>query len=104
MSYELKQVFEELKNNQAVLVDVREKEEWAQGYIQGAILCSLSHIQASSSLKNELPCDKMLYLYCRSGQRSLLAKNKLISDFPSCVSLKEGFDDLESEGLLVDFY
>lgn len=50
-----------------VLVDVRQPDEYTQGHIPGAILIPLGEI---SERIGELPPDKDIILYCRSGKRS----------------------------------
>ena len=52
----------------AILVDVREPEEFRSGHIPGAINEPLSAIANTT-----LPKDKSLYLYCLRGTRSLRA-------------------------------
>ena len=49
----------------AILVDVREAEEFASGHIPGAINAPLSTIASAT-----LPKDKALFLYCLRGMRS----------------------------------
>ena len=60
-----------------VLIDVRSIQEFAQGHIKGAI--NISHSEISRRL-SEIPKDKDLILYCRTGRRvgvaaKILAKN-----------------------------
>jgi len=60
-----------------VLLDVRSAEEYAQGHIKGAV--NISHSEISRRM-NELPVDKDIIMYCRSGRRvgvaaNILAKN-----------------------------
>ncbi|KRF01100.1 sulfurtransferase [Paenibacillus sp. Soil766] len=50
-----------------VLIDVREPGEWKQGYITGAVNIPLS---AMGRRLAEIPKDRPIYLYCRSGMRS----------------------------------
>ena len=61
----------------AVLVDVRTPEEFAEGYIAGAVLLPVDEIK---DRLNELPSDPEtpIVLYCRSGRRSALAAEMLI--------------------------
>ncbi|NHN33757.1 rhodanese-like domain-containing protein [Paenibacillus agricola] len=69
---------DELKgNHNKVLIDVREPGEVKQGYIPGALNIPLSQIK---NRVGEIPKDKSVYLYCRSGMRSkqaarILSKN-----------------------------
>lgn len=66
------------KDDDAVLVDVREPHEVRQGYIPGALNIPLSQLKHRMG---EIPQDRGVYLYCRSGMRSrqaarILQKNK----------------------------
>ena len=49
----------------AILVDVREADEFASGHIPGAVNAPLSTINHTT-----LPKDKPLFLYCLRGTRS----------------------------------
>jgi rhodanese-related sulfurtransferase len=51
----------------AVLLDVREPDEWAAGHVDGA-----SHVPLADVPRrlNTLPEGQPLYVLCRSGQRS----------------------------------
>ncbi|SHJ95562.1 FAD-dependent oxidoreductase [Tepidibacter formicigenes] len=51
----------------ACIIDVREKDEYEQSHIIGAINLPLSEIRERL---DEIPTDKPIYLHCRSGQRS----------------------------------
>ncbi|GGG23040.1 rhodanese-like domain-containing protein [Paenibacillus abyssi] len=62
---------------EGMLIDVREPGEFKGGFIPGARNIPLSQL---ARRLDEIPKDKELYLYCRSGMRSktaakLLAKN-----------------------------
>lgn len=59
--------------NNACFVDVREQEEWDAGHIKGAIHLPLSALVLSEEKPTNLPHDRPLILYCRSGARSLKA-------------------------------
>ena len=56
----------------AVLLDVREAEEFASGHIPGAVNLPLSRISAVT-----LPKDTPLYIYCLRGTRSRRAASIL---------------------------
>ncbi|TVY01036.1 rhodanese-like domain-containing protein [Paenibacillus cremeus] len=59
---------DELKGNHPkFLIDVREPMEVTQGFIPGAINIPLSQLK---NRIDEIPRDKHVYLYCRSGMRS----------------------------------
>jgi len=57
------------------LVDVRTPEEFAAGYIPGAINISLQELQQKM---NRIPKDQPVIVYCRSGNRSAFAANMLM--------------------------
>ncbi len=73
---------EELKNKQHILIDVRESSEVASGYIPGAVHIPLGQLK---DRLQEVPRDRSVMLYCRSGNRSRQAANIL---------LKEGYSDV----------
>ena len=51
----------------AVVVDVREHDEWAAGHLDGAVHVPLSEVPGRLG---ELPEGDPLYIMCRSGNRS----------------------------------
>ena len=59
-----------------ILLDVRTKEEYESGYIPGAINIPLSDINGNvvSSLPEK---SQIILVYCRSGNRSRQASDKL---------------------------
>lgn len=57
----------ELVENGAVIIDVREPNEFANGNIKGAINIPLSQFRERM---NEIPKDVPVYVHCRSSQRS----------------------------------
>lgn len=61
----------------ALLVDVRTPEEFASKHLDGAINIPIDDLEARLA---ELPKDKDLVLYCRSGGRSARGKTLLTSN------------------------
>jgi rhodanese-related sulfurtransferase len=59
----------------APLVDVRTPDEFAAGHIEGAINIPIDELDAR---KGELPKDKDIVLYCRSGARSERGRTLLV--------------------------
>ncbi len=60
------------ENSDIVIVDVREEEEMAEGYIEGAVLIPLDTVE--SEVENKITDkDKTILVYCRSGRRSAIA-------------------------------
>ena len=66
-----------LDQQSVILVDVREVGEFASGHIPGAILVPLSKFDSS---KISPASQQKIVLYCRSGQRSAIAAQKLLQD------------------------
>jgi NADPH-dependent 2,4-dienoyl-CoA reductase/sulfur reductase-like enzyme len=56
-----------LVENNEFIIDVREKNEYERGHINGAVNIPLSELRKRV---NEIPKDKPVYVHCRSGQRS----------------------------------
>jgi rhodanese-related sulfurtransferase len=97
-----------LAKKEAVLVDVREKSEWDQGHLEGALFVPLSWLKAESKTDKfaeeaaeKLPAKKVIYLHCRSGGRVLPAAGILKKAGYDVRPLKAGFDDLKDAGFPV---
>ncbi|KIL37379.1 sulfurtransferase [Cohnella kolymensis] len=84
--YEFQSEFQTGKN--VFLVDVREPSEFQGGYIPGARNIPLSQLNGRIS---EIPKDKRLMLYCRSGMKSKTAARLLLkSGFKNLAHLQGG--------------
>ena len=70
--------FESNKVSNPILIDVRTDSEWNEGYIETAIHIPLDRImeEIESLMVNK---DQMIYLYCKSGNRSGKAEKALQS-------------------------
>ena len=64
----------ELVENNAYIIDVREKNEYDNGHIINAVNIPLSELRDRIS---EIPKDIPVYLHCRTGQRSYNAAKAL---------------------------
>jgi len=51
----------------AIVIDVRDDDEYATGHVAGAVSLPLSELEARMQ---ELPMDQTLYLICQGGGRS----------------------------------
>ena len=58
----------------ALLVDVREREEWQAGHVAGATHMPLGTLPGAAST---LPKDREIFVICRTGNRSAKAQEKL---------------------------
>jgi sulfur-carrier protein adenylyltransferase/sulfurtransferase len=93
----------EQSSNGAVLVDVREPEEWAAGHIPGAKHVPKSYLE--SRIEGAVPdrSDHVI-LYCASGNRSAWAARTLIEDlgYEHVESMTGGFTLWKDRGYEVE--
>lgn len=80
----------------ALLVDVREENEYAEVHAQGAQLLPLSELEARF---NELPKDRELVMICRSGARSARAAEFLNAQGYTAINLTGGTLAWQDAGL-----
>lgn len=90
-----------LVENNAFIIDAREKGEFESGHLKNAVNIPLSEFRERLT---EIPTDKPVYIHCRSGQRSynmVIALNNLgytnihnISGSYLGINLYEYFNDL----------
>lgn len=75
------------KDASLYVLDVRAPEEYAAGHVPGAV--NIPHDQIASRLA-EVPKDKDVVLYCRSGRRSALAAEVLAGSGYDRLQLMQG--------------
>lgn len=93
-------VFEnDLKTKPGQLIDVRSSEEYAEGHLRGAINIDVQEPDFQAEASSQLEKDKPVYVYCRSGRRSLLAGEMLAKDGYTVVDLDGGILGWEKAGL-----
>ncbi|MFC4387087.1 CoA-disulfide reductase [Gracilibacillus marinus] len=83
---------DELVNNGATLIDVREKEEFANGAIEGAVNISLTE------LRNKLPeldSTRPVYVHCQVGLRGYLACRILKNHGYQAINVDGGYKTYE---------
>ena len=76
--------------NGAVLLDVREKEEYAASRIEPSMLISLGELQ--SKIK-EIPKNKFILTLCHHGMRSMSAAHFLESNGFQAASVRGGIEE-----------
>src|SRR5262245_39576415 len=93
-------VQENVATHKALLVDVREQEEWKAGHIEGAISLPLSSLKNgdTSAVEQQLPKDKIVYTHCVRGRRALKAAKILEKLGYNVRPLKAGYEDLVKPG------
>ena len=80
--------WKELLPNSAVLLDVRDPDEFEEGHIPGAINLPLNKLR---DRLHELPRDRELWLYCRVGQRGYYAARLLMQHGFQAKNLSGGY-------------
>ena len=88
-------------SGKAVLLDVREQDEWEDGHLKDARLLPLSKIEAGVSaaeLKAIIPAGSAVYLHCASGRRVLKAAGTLKKHGYDVRPLKQGYKVLLDAG------
>lgn len=86
-------------NKDYFILDVRSKEEFNSGHIEGAYLLPVSELE---NRLEELPQDKPIIVYCRSGSRSTSAANILLGKgFKEIFNMTGGITEWQSKGFPV---
>lgn len=78
-------------NGPVQLLDVRTPEEYQAGHISGAILIDVNDTSFLEKATHELQPDRPVYLYCRSGTRSMKAAELLTTKGFHVVNLRGGY-------------
>jgi putative heme-binding domain-containing protein len=96
----LDHVKQQVETQSAVLLDVREQEEWAAGHLADARLLPLSQLKSATpaSIAESLPKDKPVYVHCKSGGRVLMFAEALQNQGIDLRPLRAGYDSLVQAG------
>ena len=83
--------FAELMTNPNVVVlDVRTADEFKDGHLVGALNIDQAQGDFIQKVKEALPTDRAIAVYCRSGRRSANAAGRLAAEGYKAVNLKGG--------------
>ncbi len=86
-----------LRDAGAFVLDVREPAEWTEVHIPGATLIPLGQL---SGRLDEVPLDRQVVVYCRSGNRSAPGRDILLAaGFTSVTSVTGGLGAWQAAGL-----
>ena len=86
-----------VQQGEAVLLDVREQDEWNAGHLRAAKLLPLSELKAGTAngrISELLPAGKIVYCHCKSGGRVIPAGEILKKLGYDVRPLKQGYQDL----------
>jgi phage shock protein E len=87
-----------LKSSDAVIVDVRERDEWDEGHIPGAMHMSRGTIELD--IEEKIPDTKLIICHCGGGGRSALAAKSLQKmGYKNVRSMAGGFKAWKTIGL-----
>lgn len=70
------------------LLDVRTAEEFAEGHLESAINIDVHALDSTKRVSEKLDKSRPIYLYCRSGKRSMAAAKTLAQEGYTIVNLK----------------
>jgi rhodanese-related sulfurtransferase len=79
----------------AVLLDVREDDEWAAGHAEGAVHIPMGEVVARF---DEVPDGSPIHVLCRVGGRSAQVTHYLIAQGRDAVNVNGGMLDWEAAG------
>ncbi|WP_425614360.1 rhodanese-like domain-containing protein [Anatilimnocola sp. NA78] len=101
-----KDTVQDVKSNveagKAVIVDVREKVEWDDGHVKGAIHLPKSQLDDKAKLADlvkKLDKSKIIYTHCKAGGRALACGELLKKEGYDVRPLKPGYQQLIEGGL-----
>ena len=97
----LDQVKKALADDKAVLIDVREVDEWKEGHLKDATnlpLSELSKALKSGEVAKKYPKTKIVYTHCAAGGRCLNAAEDLKKAGYDVRPLSQGYDELLRNG------
>jgi molybdopterin/thiamine biosynthesis adenylyltransferase/rhodanese-related sulfurtransferase len=91
-----------IDGREAVVVDIREQDEWDEGHIAGAVHVPRGHLE--SRIERTAPDRAQpVLLYCSQGNRSVFAAKTLEEmGYEDVVSLAAGFTDWKRNGYPVE--
>ena len=98
---EVKEFAELIADPNVVILDVRKADEFAEGHIAGAVLIDQFQSDFVEQAQAQLPKEKTIAIYCRSGRRSANAAGKLAAVGYQCVNLKGGILAWKEAGMPV---
>ncbi len=82
----------------AVVIDVREPDEWSAGHVPDSVLIPMSQVEARVA---EIAPERVALIVCRSGGRSNAVAQLLSARGIDAVNLAGGMHSWEREGLPV---
>ena len=93
-------ILEQVKAGKAVIIDVRENEEWDRAHLNLARSLPLSTLEGADAKARAkaiaiLPTDKVIYLHCKAGVRCMKAAKILEKQGLNVEAIKASYSSLE---------
>lgn len=89
------------RGEQAILLDVREPNEWNLGRIPGAVFLPRGNLE--SKVEDAVPRDARVIVYCARGNRSALGADTMRQmGYENVASMSGGFQQWAMEGREVE--
>ncbi len=82
----------EMTEGEIQLLDVRTPEEWSNGVIKGAEKINFYDDNFEATVANKIDMNKPVYVYCKSGGRSLQASELLVKKGYKVYNMLGGYD------------
>ena len=101
-SVSVKEFEKEIIENAVQLVDVRTPGEYSAGHIAYAMNIDVMSSSFSANVAKALNKQKPVYVYCRSGHRSMTAASILAKEGYKVVNLKGGIVNWMGQGKVVN--
>ena len=101
-SVDVKEFAKVLQQEKTFLLDVRTEKEFAEGHLKGSICIDVTQADFLEKAEKQMPKDKTIALYCRSGRRSKKAAGLLADAGYKVVELSSGFLGWQSNGMPVE--
>lgn len=101
-SVDVKEFARVLQQENTFLLDVRTEKEYAEGHLRGSVCIDVTQADFLAKAEKQLPKDKTIALYCRSGRRSKKAAEMLSNAGYKVVELSTGFLGWQSSGMPVE--
>lgn len=94
----VKGLLEESPDNY-VVVDLRAGNNYSKGHVQGAVSIPLAELREKAA---SLPKDKIIVVYCYTGQTAALTLLPLKAEGYDVISIRAGFAGVETSGLSIE--
>ena len=101
-SVDVKEFARVLQQDNTFLLDVRTEKEYAEGHLKGSVCIDVTQTNFLAKAEKQLPKDKTIALYCRSGRRSKKAAELLTNAGYRVVELSTGFLGWQSCGMPIE--